>query len=201
MEGMAESVRLCGDSPCIGCAAVANMFNLAEGNRTVMEQRIELAPNCSLTPASARFFFATIALFSLGVSMFFVIQGFWPVLPFWALEMLGLGLALHAGLQRRFYTQTVLVTDSLISLVTRSRAGEATEDFARHWARVRLCIPQIKRYPSRLMIESRGRACEIGSFLTEDERRRLAARLRTVVGGMNESPPLESAGTEGDPSR
>jgi len=166
-----------------------------------MEQRIELAPNCSLTPATAGAFFASIALFSLGVSMFFVMQGFWPVLPFWALEMLGLGLALHAGLQRRFHTQTVLVTDSLVSLVTRSRAGEAQEDFARHWARVRLRSPQITRYPSRLMIESRGRACEVGSFLTEDERRRLAARLRTVVGGMNESPPLEGAASEEDRSR
>jgi len=166
-----------------------------------MEQRIELTPNCSLTPATARAFFCSIALFSLGVSLFFVTQGFWPVLPFWALEMLGLGLALQAGLKRRFYSQTVLVTDSRISLVTRSRAGEAKEDFARHWARVRLRSPQIHRHPSRLMIESRGRACEVGSFLTEEERCRLAARLRAVVGGMNQSPPLETASTEGDSSR
>ena len=41
------------------------------------------------------------------------------------------------------------------------------------------------------MIESRGRAFEVGSFLTEEERCVLATRLRSLVGGMNESPPLE----------
>lgn len=42
------------------------------------------------------------------------------------------------------------------------------------------------------MIESSGRAFEIGSFLTEEERCRLAKRLNNMVGGMNESPPLDS---------
>jgi uncharacterized membrane protein len=41
-----------------------------------------------------------------------------------------------------------------------------------------------------LTIESRGRAFEVGSFLTEEERCVLAERLRNLVGGMNESPPL-----------
>ena len=123
--------------------------------------------------------------------MIFVLRGFWPVLPFWALEMTALGLALRANMRRRWYTQTVLITDSQVSLVTRSRRGEAKQEFARHWTKVRLRSPQTRLYPSRLTIESRGRACEIGSFLTEEERRRLASRLRNLVGGMNESPPLE----------
>jgi hypothetical protein len=52
-----------------------------------------------------------------------------------------------------------------------------------------------------LTIESSGRACEIGSFLTEEDRCRLAERLRYLVGGMNESPPLEIDRTLGDPFR
>ena len=44
---------------------------------------------------------------------------------------------------------------------------------------------------SRLTIESHGRAYEVGSFLTEEDRCHLAERLRYLVGGMNESPPLE----------
>jgi uncharacterized membrane protein len=156
-----------------------------------MEKRIELAPNCSLTPAGAKFFFGVTCLFSLAFAMIFVVQGFWPVLPFWALEMLALGLALHSSMKRRRYTQTVTITDSQISLITRSRRGEAKQEFARHWAKVRLRRPRARSYPSRLMIESRGRAFEVGSFLTEDERFRLAERLRNLVGGMNETPPLE----------
>jgi uncharacterized membrane protein len=156
-----------------------------------MEQRIELAPNCSLKPAGAMLFFVSICLFSLGFALFFVFHGFWPVLPFWALEMLALGLALHASMRRGKYTQTVLITDSQVSLVTLSRRGAQKEEFARHWTKVRLRSPPRRHGTSRLTIESRGRACEVGSFLTEEDRCRLAERLRYLVGGMNESPPLE----------
>jgi len=160
-----------------------------------MEQRIELSPNCSLTPATARLFFGSISAFSLAIAILFTVKGFWPVLLCWALEMLGLGLALRAGLQRRFHSQTVLVTDSMISLVTRSPGGEAKQEFARHWARVRLRTPRARRYPNQLLIESRGRSFEVGSFLTDEERCRLADRLRPLVGAMNESPVLEQSGT------
>ena len=158
-----------------------------------MEQRIELAPNCSLTPAGAKLFFGATCLFSLGFALIFVFRGLWPVLPFWALEMMGLGAALYASMQRRKYTQTVLITDSMISLVTRSRQGEAKQEFARHWAKVKLRSPPRRLGTSRLTIESRGRAYEVGSFLTEEDRCRLAQRLNRLVGGMNESPPLEVA--------
>jgi uncharacterized membrane protein len=156
-----------------------------------MEERIELAPNCSLTPLTARLFFGSTCLFSLAFAMIFVFQGFWPVLPFWGLEMLALGLALNASMRRRRYSQTLLITESLVSLVTRTRRGEAKQEFARHWTKVRLRSPRTRLHPSRLTLESRGRACEVGSFLTDEERGRLAQRLRGLVGGMNESPPLD----------
>ena len=156
-----------------------------------MERRIELAPHCSLTPAAARFFFASTCLFSLGFASLFVFRGFWPVLPFSALEMLLLGLCLRAALRRRRYTQTVLITESQISLVTRSRHGEAKQEFARHWAKVRLRSPPRRPGPCRLTIESHGRAYEVGNFLNEGERCRLAHILGKLVGDMNESPPID----------
>ena len=76
--------------------------------RPVMEQRIDLAPNCSLTDRSASLFFASICAFSLPLSLFFAWQGFWPVLVFWVLEMLAVGLALKVSLRRRRYSQTVV---------------------------------------------------------------------------------------------
>jgi uncharacterized membrane protein len=166
-----------------------------------MELRIDLAPNCSLSPQGARLFFGSICLFSLPFSLFFALQGLWPVLLFWGLEMALLGLALRASMRRGRDTQTVLITDSQISLVTRSRRGAQKQEFARHWAKVRLRSSRLPQHPSRLMIESRGRAFEVGSFLTEEERCRLANRLRRMVGGIAESPPLEIDRTLEDPSR
>ena len=40
------------------------------------------------------------------------------------------------------------------------------------------------------MIESHGRQCEVGDFLTEEERRGLAERLNRLIGRINESPRL-----------
>ncbi len=137
----------------------------------------------------------------MGFALFFVFRGFWPVLPFAALEMLALGLALQTSMRRGNYSQTVLITDSQISLVTRSRHGAQKQEFARHWAKVRLRSPPRRHGTSQLTIESRGRAYEVGSFLTEEDRCRLAERLRYLVGGMNESPPIEIDRTVGDPFR
>ena len=103
-----------------------------------MEQRIDLHPNCSLKAAGAVLFFTSICLFSLAFALFFVFHGLWPVLPFWALEMLALGLALRLSMQRGKYSQTLLITDSQISLVTRSRRGAQKQVFARDRKSTRL---------------------------------------------------------------
>lgn len=166
-----------------------------------MELRIDIAPNCSLSPAGAMRFMASIGLVSLPLSLAWAMRGFWPVLVYWALEMTALAVALRVSMDRRFQSETVWVTESQVGLVTRSRRGETLEVFVRHWARVRLQGARSAHSRSRLTIESRGRTMEIGHFLTEEERWRLAARLRTMVGGMNESPPLEMNSTVGDPSR
>jgi uncharacterized membrane protein len=120
-----------------------------------------------------------------------VSKGLWPILPFWGLEMVVLGVALYLSLKRRHYRQEVLVTDCEIRIITVSPAGQEKQEFSRHWAKVRLRRPRTNLYPSRLTIESHGRAFEVGSFLTEEERRSLATRLSALVGRLNESPPLD----------
>ncbi len=162
-----------------------------------MDQRIVLAPNCSLTPTTANWFYLSICAFSLPVSLLFAWAGFWPVLVFWVLEMVAIGIALQSGLQRRNHTQTLVISDARVELVTRSRHGIEKQEFARHWARVRLRTPRGSHRPSRLTIESHGRAGVVGSFLTDEERARLAVRLHAMVGGPNASPSLEHDFTEG----
>ena len=156
---------------------------------------IELIPNCSLTPRQAAGFFGSLCIVSFTIAGFFAARGLWPVLPFAGLEMAVLGWALGASLRRRRHTQTITVTDREIEVVTRDRRGARTAAFPRHWARVRLVQPR-GGHPSRLVIESHGRACEIGGLLTEEERRGLHARLGRLVGAVNESPGLRApAGT------
>src|SRR5258708_38989437 len=96
-------------------------------------------------------------------------------------------------MQRRNYTRAVLTTDSRVSLIPPPRHGEAKQEFARHWAKVRLRSPPRRNGTSRLTIESHGRGFENGHFLTSEDRRVVAVRVGRLVGGVNESPPLEVA--------
>jgi uncharacterized membrane protein len=153
--------------------------------------RIELSPNCSLTPASARTFVGGLALVTFGTALYFALQGFWPVLPFAGLEIGLLWWAVNTSMDAGRRREIILITDDSVVIERRWPANTRRLVFARHWATVRLCDPPAAQHPSRLTIESHGRACEVGRFLTEDERRGLAARLRLLVGKSSESPALD----------
>ena len=77
-----------------------------------------------------------------------------------------------------------------MSVELRDREHSTQLVFPRHWAQVKLRRPASRLHPSRLTIESHGRRCELGSFLTEAERRGLAMRLQNAIGRINESPSL-----------
>jgi uncharacterized membrane protein len=149
---------------------------------------IEIRPNCSLTVRSARVFFASACLVPFGMGGFLALKGFWPILPFAGLEMALLAWALKVSLERRFHSETITVTESDVTIESHQSASHQRLVFPRHWAQVKLRRPAASLHPSRLTIESHGRQCELGSFLTEEERRGLALRLQRAIGRVNESP-------------
>jgi uncharacterized membrane protein len=152
--------------------------------------RIEICPNCSLTVRAAILFFGSLCFVSFTIAALMAVQGFWPILPFAGLEMLLLGWALRTSMARRHYRQTITVSDVDVSIESRERTETTQVVFPRHWAQVKLRRPASRLHPSRLTIESHGRQCELGSFLTEEERRGLALRLQRLIGRVNESPSL-----------
>ncbi|HEV7716499.1 MAG TPA: DUF2244 domain-containing protein [Steroidobacteraceae bacterium] len=153
-------------------------------------QRIEIAPNCSLSARGALFFFSSLFLVTFAVATLMAARGFWPVLPFAGLEMAVLGWALNVSLRRRHHRETIIVSDADVRVESRDRSHYVEVVFPRHWARVKLRRPQSPLHPSCLTIESHGRRCEVGSFLTEQERRGLAQRLTRLIGRVDESPSL-----------
>jgi len=154
------------------------------------EHRIELRPNCSLSPRGARLFVLSLAATTFGIAGFFAWQGYWPVLPFAGFEIGLLAWAVHLSMRRGAEREVIVVSEAQVRVEQETPNGSCLSVFPRHWARVTLRGPQPARHPSRLTIESHGRACEVGRFLTEDERRRLAARLEQLVGKTSESPAL-----------
>ena len=70
---------------------------------------------------------------------------------------------------------------------------EQVARFALEKARSVACLrPEDIVLGSDTVIESHGRACEVGRFLTEEERLGLAGRLRQLVGRSSESPALDA---------
>jgi uncharacterized membrane protein len=153
-------------------------------------QIIVIRPNCSLTPRAALHFFVGIAGITLLIAIVCAIQGFWPVLPFAGLELAGLGAALWCSLQRRYRSQVIHVAEIEVAVEDHDRKSQSRLVFPRHWTQVKMRSGHSPLSPSRLMLESKGRGCEVGSFLNEQERRGLAQRLSRLIGRMNESPDL-----------
>ncbi len=154
--------------------------------------RIELAPNRSLTPRSARVFVGGIAIVTFAVAAFFALQGLWPILPFAGLEIALLWWAVRASMNDGRQRELILITDDSVVIERHGLAIPSRTVFARHWATVKLRDPPAAQHPCRLVIESHGRACEVGRFLTEEERIGLAGRLRQLVGNSSESPALDT---------
>lgn len=154
--------------------------------------RIIICPNCSLSLRGAALFFGALCVFCLTLAGLLALLGMWPVLPFSGLEMTLVGWALHTSLARRHQAEIITLTDADVSVESRDRARCRLTVFQRHWAQVKLRCPASRLHPSRLTIESHGRQCELGSFLTDEERYGLALRLQRLIGRINESPSLAS---------
>jgi uncharacterized membrane protein len=153
-------------------------------------RRFELAPRCSLTPHSARVFVGLLGGTTLTIAAFFAIQGFWPILPFAGGEIGLLAWAVRASMRSGAEREVICITEETVTVEWHGPQVDRVSVFPRHWVRVKLHHPLAALHPARLVLESRGRTCEVGRFLTEDERRSLAVRLKQLVGNVNESPAL-----------
>lgn len=157
--------------------------------------RFEIAPRCALSRMQAGVFFASTCALTLAIAVPFALQGFWPVLPFAGLEMAVLGWALRVSLARRDEREIITVTDHDVVVEADTARSHSRTVFQRYWAQVRMRRAVSPLHPSRLTIESHGRQREVGSFLTEQERRALSSRLQRLVGRVSESPALPADGT------
>ena len=156
----------------------------------IQDSFIELTPRCSLTPTSARVFMAFVGATTFGVAAIYALRGMWPVLLFAGLEIALLAWAVRASMRAGSARETIGIDQHSITVRRSGPAGEHFSVFPRHGSAVKLHAPSTALHPGRLMLESRGQTCEVGRFLTQDERRTLAARLEQLVGNDNEPPAL-----------
>lgn len=144
-------------------------------------RRFVIRPNRSLSWAQVKCFYVGIAAVSLVIAVGFAVRGFWPVLPFAGLELLVLGCALYVCTLDGCRSDVVSVDSHTVTVEKGCRAPSKTWEFNRAWTQVKLFRPRIVWYPSRLVLRSAGKEVEVGDFLTEDERVRLAKQLSEAI--------------------
>ncbi|MEJ2059445.1 MAG: DUF2244 domain-containing protein [Gammaproteobacteria bacterium] len=151
-----------------------------EMSRPIDRTLFVVEPNHSLSGVGICRFYMGMCGVSVLVSGALAGLGFWPVIPFAGLNMMGLGLALYFCHRRAEHKEVIRVDGDVIRVEAGHGCIEHRCCFERAWTRVVLLAPELRGYPTRLLLRSRGWEVEVGSCLNDDERKKLAGRLETI---------------------
>jgi uncharacterized membrane protein len=145
--------------------------------------QLVIGPNASMSVRQAVWFMAWMCAVSLAIGGFFALKGFWPILPFAGLELVALAAALAVSLRRNRYREVVDFDQDAIRVEVGEigRGAGLQVRFTRSSTRVLLETGPYRNSPSRLLLSSQGQSLELGRCLTDEERQRLAARMRELI--------------------
>ncbi|HXK57255.1 MAG TPA: DUF2244 domain-containing protein [Gammaproteobacteria bacterium] len=139
-----------------------------------------LQPNRSLKTGQVCAATGIIGAALLGVTLYFSMQGAWMVIPFTGLEAIVLMTAVYMQCNWSKQRQVVKIGETTVWTGKGFHADEGVS-FTRGWLKVALIDAPCSWHPKKLIIGSHGRYVEIGAFLEESERERLASRLSSAL--------------------
>ncbi|GGF33315.1 membrane protein [Aliidongia dinghuensis] len=135
-----------------------------------------LRPHRSLTPWGFLLLMLAMAGVSFVTGIAFVRMGAWPVTGFFVLDLLLLYGAFRLSYRAARVSETIRLVGDDVTVERVGVRGEVRRwRFQAFWLRIKLI--EIDGRASRLVLTSHGRELAVGSFLSPDERRRLAGEL------------------------
>ena len=137
-------------------------------------------PRCSLTRTQERCFFLGVVLVCMGTATAFAALGYWLILPFAGLEIGLLAWALETMREREGDYETLTIDGDVVRLEWRSGKQSGRREMNRHWVRVR-CECAASGRNCCLSVGSHGRETEVGHYLSDEARLKLAAVLRSKL--------------------
>ena len=143
--------------------------------------RFVIRPNRSLSWAQMKLVYAGLASLCMLVAIGFTLMGYWLVLPFAGAEVLLLAAGFYLCAQDGRETEVIRIKDDRIAIEKGREETRTVWEVDRSWARIELLAPAIAWYPSRLVIRSHGKQLQLGAFLTDGERERLARELKRAI--------------------
>jgi uncharacterized membrane protein len=150
----------------------------------VVDTRLVLRPNASLSPRQALLAFAAVAGVSLAIAIGLTLMGFWPVLPFAGLEIAALGAAFWVSVRRNEYREVLDFCPETVRIQfgsSRALGLQASIDWQRAWVRVELKPGATTHAPTRLQLRCMAQSITLGRCLTDVERLAVHARIKQLL--------------------
>jgi uncharacterized membrane protein len=139
-------------------------------------------PNHSLTRTQERLVFWSLAALCFATATGFSLLGYWLVLPFAGLEIGLLAWAFETLRSREGDYEFLVIEGDVLVLEWQAGTRGERREMNRQWARV-TCDCKTPGRNCRLSLSSHGRATEVGQYLSDEARLKLATLLRSRLQG------------------
>ena len=163
-----------------------------ELNQHGTQGTIILQPNRSFSWRENVWFLVGISVLSLMIGLMFMLQGFWLILPFGVLELSLLGVCLYQCARFTHLQEVITFTPEALTIERGYGKPDKRHEFHRIFAQIFVRKPLHRWYGSKVAIRSKGKEVEVGSFLSEDERKSLIKDLRSMVSHFEGLRPSQS---------
>ena len=147
-----------------------------------------LRPHRSLSAFGFLLLMGVLCTISFVAGMVFLLQGAWPVMGFFGLEIALIYGAFKLNYRSGRVVETVqLGREELLVRRIDPKGRVFSWTFQPNWLRVKMDYPP--EHESQLALTSHGRRLIIGAFLTPEERLDVAKELRTALSRWREPEP------------
>jgi uncharacterized membrane protein len=136
-----------------------------------------LRRNCSVTPAQLGWLYLSLCVLSLGIGVFFWMQGATLVLAFAGLEIALVGLAFLAYARHATDGEWISLQGTSLVVEKESAGRRERAEFARQWVRVEPKSGDC----SLIELSGQGRSVEVGRFVRPELRQVLAREIRRAL--------------------
>lgn len=137
----------------------------------------KLKRNCSLAPRQLLGFYSVLCGMSLAVAAFWWWQGARMVLPFAAIELLAVGVAMLVYARHATDSESIALCDDLLTVEHASGNELERVEFLPQWVRVESEVGD----GSLVELSGQGRRIAVGRYVRPELRRQLADELRMAL--------------------
>jgi uncharacterized membrane protein len=138
-----------------------------------------LEPHRSLPRAGFIAVMLALAAITLGLGIFFMVLGAWPVFGFLGLDLLLLWLAFKLNARALKIVERICVTADLVVVTRHGPRGGERWEFNPYWLTV--ALHETAGGKGEIRLSSHGFSLGLGAFLVPGERHELAEALRQAL--------------------